>query len=182
MESLNKWKNLRILLLCFLLISITKFNLAQISQNTQNHRDTLIAAAKEIIKSSRYCALITTDSSGEIHVRTMDPFSPGDNMVIWLGTNSNSRKVIEIKNNPNVTLYYNEPNRTGYIVISGKAQIIDDPEETTKRWKEEWTQFYPNRENNYILIKVVPEKMEVINYKLGIAGDPVTWLVPFLEF
>jgi general stress protein 26 len=182
MNSINKWKILRILLLCFLLVSISKFNLAQVSQDTQNQHDTLIVAAKEIIKSSRYCALITTSSTGEIHVRTMDPFSPEDNMVIWLGTNSNSRKVIDIQNNPNVTLYYYDSNGTGYVVISGKAQIIDDREETTKRWKEEWAQFYPNREKNYILIKVVPEKMEVINYKLGIAGDPITWLVPFVEF
>lgn len=182
MKSLNKWKKLRILLLCFLLVSITKFNSAQISQNEQNHSDTLIVAAKEIIKLARYCALITIGSNGEIHVRTMDPFSPEGNMVIWLGTNSNTRKVVEIQNNPNVTLYYNDPNGTGYVVISGKAQIITDQEETTKRWKEEWTRFYPNREKNYILIKVVPEKMEVINYKLGITGDPVTWLVPFVEF
>lgn len=182
MKFLNKWKNWQILLICFLVVSISKLNTAQISQSPQNHRDTLIVAAKEIINSARYCALITTSSTGEIHVRTMDPFSPEDNMVIWLGTNSNSRKVIEIKNNPHVSIYYNDPNRSGYVVISGKAQIIDDAEETTKRWKEEWTQFYPNREKNYILIKVVPEKMEVINYKLGIAGDPVTWQVPSIEF
>jgi len=182
MEYLNKWKNWRILLLCFLLVSISKFNTAQIIQNAQNHRDTLIVAAKEIIKAARYCALITTSSTGEIHVRTMDPFLPEDNMVIWLGTNSSTRKVKEIKNYHNVTLYYNDPKGIGYVVINGKAQIIDDPKETTKRWKEEWTRFYPNREKNYILIKVVSEKMEVINYKLGIAGDPVTWLVPFVKF
>jgi len=182
MKFLNKWKNWQILLICFLVVSISKLNIAQISQSPQNHSDNLIVAAKEIINSVRYCALITTSSTGEIHVRTMDPFSPEDNMVIWLGTNSNSRKVIEIKNNPHVSIYYNDPNRSGYVVISGKAQIIDDAEETTKRWKEEWTQFYPNREKNYILIKVVPEKMEVINYELGIAGDPVTWQVPSIEF
>jgi general stress protein 26 len=173
---------LRILLLCFLIVSITKFNSAQISQNPQNHHDTLIVAAKKIIESSRYCALITTDSTGEIHVRTMDPFSPENNMVVWMGTNSDTRKVIEIRNNPNVTLYYSDPNGLGYVVISGNAQIIDEKEETAKRWKEEWAQFYPNREKNYILIKLVPEKMEVINYKLGIAGDPVTWQVPLVEF
>ena len=182
MKFLNKWKDLRILLLSFLLISITKFNTAQINQSEQNYRDTLIVAAKEIINSAKYCALITTDSMGEIHVRTMDPFSPEDNMVIWLGTNSSTRKVKEIKNNHNVALYYNDPKGIGYVVINGKAQIIDDPEEINKRWKEEWTRFYPNRQKDYILIKVVPEKMEVINYKLGIAGDPVTWLVPFVEF
>jgi general stress protein 26 len=182
MKFLNKRKDLRILLLSFLLISITKFNTAQISQSAQNYRDTLIVAAKEIINSARYCALITTDSLGENHVRTMDPFSPEDNMVIWLGTNSSTRKVKEIKKNHNVALYYNDPKGIGYVVINGKAQIIDDPEEITKRWKEEWTRFYPNREKDYILIKVVPKKMEVINYKLGIAGDPVTWLVPFVEF
>ena len=52
----------------------------------------------------------------------------------------------------------------------------------TKVLKQPKDLFENYNPKDYILIKVVPEKMEVINYKLGIIGDPVTWLVPFVEF
>lgn len=172
--------NTKLALISFIFLSCIAF--AQNEQPGKLNRDTLLAAAHEIIEAARYCALITTSPEGEIHVRTMDPFSPDDDMVIWFGTNINSRKVSEIKKNPKVTVYYAHPKGSGYAVFSGKAQIVDGEKEKSKRWKEEWTQYYPEREKNYILIKVVPEKMEVLYYPLGIGNDPETWLVPSLEF
>jgi hypothetical protein len=32
------------------------------------------------------------------------------------------------------------------------------------------------------LIKIVPEKLEVINYKRKIYNEPSDWSVPFVEF
>ena len=78
--------------------------------------------------SARFCALITIDESGSSHARTMDPFDPDENMIVWLGTNRNSRKVREIKNNPNVTLFYTQNKGVGYVSIIGNATIVDDKE------------------------------------------------------
>src|SRR5262245_42658145 len=69
-------------------------------------RDALIAEAREIMTTTRYCALITTDGSGRAQARTMDAFAPDDKMVVWFGTNPLSRKVAEIRRHPRVTLYY----------------------------------------------------------------------------
>src|SRR5210317_708933 len=85
---------------------------AQDTVITNYERDTLIRAAREIIQSAKYCALITLDTSGHPQVRTMDPFLPKDDMVVWLGTNINSRKIKEIRNDSRVTLYYEAPNGT----------------------------------------------------------------------
>ena len=174
--------NLQLFVIILLVISATELIFSQENDHTSPNRDSLIHAALDIIEATRYCALITTDSSGEIHVRTMDPFTPESEMVIWFGTNKFSRKVAEIKANPEVIIYYAHPQGSGYVVISGKAHIIDDAGEISKRWKEEWTQFYPDREKSYILIKVVPQKMEVINYPLGIGNEPRTWRVPSFNF
>ena len=145
-------------------------------------RDTLIAAAKEIMEASRYCALITLDKSGHPQVRTMDPFSPTEDMVVWFGTNVNSRKIGEIRNDPRVTLYYESPDDNGYVVIQGNAQLVDDPEYIETYWKQEWDAFYPDKNSTFALIKVVPERLEVIYYKFGITGSPETWAVPYIEF
>lgn len=155
---------------------------AQDTPSTTYDRGALISAAKEIMETTRYCALITLDSSGQPQVRTMDPFPPDDNMVVWLGTNITSRKVHEIRNDPRVTLYYEAPNGSGYAVIQGNASIIDDQEKKEAYWKEEWNAFYPDKDSTYTLIKVIPEKLEIISYQHGITSSSSTWEVPYVEF
>jgi len=165
-----------VILLCPLMIR------AQDTELTNYDRDTLISAAKEIMEAARYCALVTLDLSGYPQVRTMDPFLPGEDMVVWLGTNVNSRKVREIRNDSRVSLYYEAPNGRGYVVIQGNASIINDPEKTERYWKEEWNEFYPDRNSNFALIKVLPNKLEIIDYNHGITGSSNTWAVPHIEF
>lgn len=132
-------------------------------------------AAMEIIKGSGKCALITLDGKGLPQVRTMDPFEPENDFTVWLATNPKSRKVGQLKNNPNVTLYYADKNDNGYVSIYGTAELVNDQQEKDKRWKEEWKDFYQNRTDGYLLIKVIPTRLEVINYSRGINGNPDTW-------
>ncbi len=167
------------------LVIILIFPLGVLAQENElpiYDRDTLITAAREIIAAARYCALITLDESGHPQVRTMDPFSPEGELIIWFGTKSNSRKVNEIRNDHRTTLYYEAPNGAGYVVIKGHASLVDDPDKKLKYWKKEWDRFYPDKNENYILIKVVPDKLEVVDYKHGITGASKTWAVPYTEF
>jgi general stress protein 26 len=145
-------------------------------------RDTIITAARELIAEARYCALITLDASGHPHARAMEPFPPEDDMTIWFGTTRHSRKIQEIRNDARVTLYYADCLGNGYLTIKGSAQIIDDPEEKTKRWNENWETFYPEREKDYILIKVTPKQLDLLSMKDGITGDEKTWRIPSVDF
>ena len=140
-------------------------------------RDALIAAAREIMTSARYCALITDGSAG-MHARTMDPFPPEDDMTVWLGTNSRSRKVREIRRHPKVTLYYFNRENEEYVVLTGVARLVNDPKQKAKWWKDEWNSFYPNRAKDYLLIEFKPETLEVVSEKKKIFGDSVTWKPP----
>ncbi len=142
----------------------------------------LISAAREIIAEAGTCALITLDEKDLPMVRLMDPFIPENDFTVWFGTNPKSRKVKQIRNNPNVTLYYVDSDASGYVVIHGIAQLVDDQREKEKRWKVEWEAFYPNKTEDYLLIKVSPEWMEVLSYTRGIVGEPTTWEVPVVLF
>lgn len=152
------------------------------SQEEQYGSDSLLTAARRIIEAADYCALITLDGSGRPQVRTMDPFAPDDDMVVWLGTHRRSRKVQQIRNDPRVTLYYEASGGVGYVSISGTARLVDDVSEKARRWKEEWEQFYVDAESDYVLIEVEPEVLEIIDYSHGIVGDPDTWRVPTVRF
>ena len=143
-------------------------------------RQSLIATAREIMKTARYCALITLDSNGRSQARTMDPFPPEENLVVWMATNPKSRKVAEIRRHQRVTLYYFVREDQAYVTISGRARIVRDAREKARRWKDEWKDFYPGR--HYLLIAVTPEKLEVISVKQGIIGDSITWTPPAVIF
>ena len=173
----------RIMRLAFLLLLLFAASAVQGQQTAQPlSRDELIANAREIMSAARYCALITLDSSSRPQARTVDPFTPDEDMKIWIGTNPRSRKVAEIRRNRRVTLYYFDRDAQAYVSISGTARLVNDPKEKAKRWKDEWKDFYPDRVRDYLLIVVTPEKLELVNVKKGIVGDPQTWKPPSVTF
>jgi general stress protein 26 len=155
---------------------------AQEKQTTDSETDSLIIVAREIMAAARYCALITVDSTGQPQVRAMDPFPPEEDMTVWLGTNSMSRKVKEIRNESRVTLYYADSEGGGYVSIAGTARLVDDEKEKARRWKEGWETFFRDQKERYLLIAVTPVKLEILSYKHGITGDATTWRTPSVIF
>lgn len=171
--------------LAFVLISLAFMCPAGHAQEQhwkQSERARLIKAAREIMGAARYCALVTLDTLGRPYARTMDPFPPDENMVVWFGTNPNSRKVRQIRRNQRVTLYYFDRENQEYVTILGKARVVTDAKEKSKWWKEEWQAFYPDRSKGYLLIAVTPDKLEVVSEKKGILGDPRAWTPPSVTF
>ena len=82
-----------ILFALFFLVCFSYASFLQAQSEENKNRNELISAAREIMLAARYCALITLDETGRPNARTMDPFEPEHHMVVWLGTNSRSRKV-----------------------------------------------------------------------------------------
>jgi general stress protein 26 len=136
-----------------------------ISPESTVPRDSLIKVAHAIIDSARCRVLITVDEQGKPHAREMDPMPVNEDMVIWLGTNPLTKKVKQIRANPNVVFYYYDTKAFGYVSIEGTAELVNDPAEKAKHWKPYWAQYYPDREKDFILIKVTPVRFEIVSYK-----------------
>jgi general stress protein 26 len=145
-------------------------------------RDSVILAAREIINETTYCALVTIDSTGQPQIRTMNPFPANKELITWFATSRTSRKVREIKSNPKVSVYYaDHTSAKGYVSISGSAEVIDDKELLLKMKRDYWSGI-PNWQNVFVLIKIVPKTIEVINYKHGLSNDPNTFKAPSIVF
>ena len=141
-------------------------------------RDTLIIAAREIMDETTYCALVTIDSTGQPQIRTMNPFPPNDELITWFATSRTSRKVKEIRDNPRVCVYFADHIAArGYVNITGTAMVIDDKELLLKMKRDYW-QGIPGWENKFVLIKVIPKTLEVINYRHGLNNNPDTFRAP----
>jgi hypothetical protein len=63
------------------------------------------------------------------------------------------------------------------VAISGWALLIDDMNEIKKRKRAYWDIAFPGLKN-LVLIKVVPEKLDVLYYERGFQGDTITWRPP----
>lgn len=151
-------------------------------KNTEKQNLTLKEVAKEIIVNAKNCALITVDSSGVAHARTMDPFLPEEDFTIWFGTNPKSQKVRQIKQNPKVSLYYFDTKNTGYVTLQGNATIINNSKKKEKYWKQEWESFYQDKTTDYVLIKFIPKRATIISEKHKTLGDSISWKTPQINF
>ena len=141
-------------------------------------RDAVLKAAREVIASVRYATLSTMDDlSGYPQARVVDPFAPESDFTIWIGTNAETRKVQQVRLNPRVALLYFDSAKQHYVSITGVASIVRDAAEKSRRFKPDWKAFYKNGSNgdDYVLIKIVPSRLEIVADSLGMRNDPVTW-------
>jgi general stress protein 26 len=166
----------------FSLIFLSVFISPKVNCQSAVQRDTIIVAAREIMKETTYCALATIDSTGQPQIRTMNPFPANDELITWFATSRTSRKIREIKNNPKVCVYYaDHVNAKGYVNITGTAEVIDDKELLVKMKRDYWKNI-PDWQNKFVLIKIAPKTLEVINYKHGLNNDPNTFRAPSIVF
>lgn len=78
-------------------------------------------------------------------------------------------------------LYADHAKAAGYVSIKGRALLVDDRAEMIKRKRAYWDSVFPGFKK-LVLIKVIPEQMEFVNYSRGVNSDPATWRAPSVEF
>lgn len=151
---------------------------------TGEERARIIDAARELMRQAGLAGFITVGDDGHPQARVVDAFPPEADMTIWIATNPVTRKVAQVRRDPRVTLLYTDPGGTGYVTILGTAAVVDDSLEKARHWKEAWSPFYQdkNRGDDYVLIRVTPQRLQIVSYAHGLLNDPKTWRPVALEF
>ena len=62
-----------------------------------------------------------------------------------------------------------------YVSLMGNAYLVNDKTIKAQKFKEGWDKFYPNKKEDYLLIKFTPETLELISVNNKYPGDSVTW-------
>ena len=143
----------------------------------------ILTAARALMLADSNVALVTVDSSGQPRVRTVkafvdraDPADPRKGVTVWIMTRLTTRKVDQIRGNPNVTLYFNNDAAIAYATVMGNAVVHTDPENAdAKRFYDaEWAKFFwPEFPKGFVMIEVKPRWLEYLGP--GMAGHPQTW-------
>ncbi len=156
--------------------------LLSLSAQAEPPRGALLAEARRVMASARYCALLTTGTDGRISARAMDPLPPDPDFEVWLATNPASRKVREVAGSPRATLYYFDEMRGSYASLQGRIRVVEDRAAKEAHWKDEWKPFYGDRWQDLVLLRFVPERLEVSSPAEGLGPDKGTWAPQSVEF
>ena len=57
----------------------------------------------------------------------------------------------------------------------GNTVLVNNDSIKNAIWREGWEKFYPNRDKDYLLLKFIPETVELISVIDGYTGDEITW-------
>lgn len=136
--------------------------------------DQALSLAKKAIAANKYAFFITNDDGKSPNARLIEPVVDLENLVFWIGTNPKLRKVAEVKKNAAVTLAFSNEKANSNVIIQGSASIEKNPELARKHWKPQWRLFFPKgpESNDFVLIKVVAESLEVLDFSRNIVPEP----------
>ena len=114
------------------------------------------------VMRGEHVAAVATVTGGRPAVRFMALVGLDDLSLIG-GTMKSSRKVEQIRKNPEVALSiwsgknYADP----YLIIQSKAEVHEDMETKKKFWDPKLEPYFQNPENpSYVVLKFVPQRIE----------------------
>ena len=107
--------------------------------------------------------LATITEDGKPWARYVTPFAD-ENLTFWMATFINSRKVPQIKKNPEVhlTTGVSDPETAeSYVQIQGRAEILTDEETKKAVWFDHLAQIFSGPDDpNYCVCKITPYRIE----------------------
>lgn len=153
--------------------------------------EAILKAARALMESDENMALVTIDNKGQPRVRSVraflsevDPVDKRKGMTVWVMTRDTTRKLKQIRQRPQVTLYFNDDAKLSYLSIMGTAVIHTDPEAprvkpfvSLEGYKEF---FWPQFPRGFVMIEIIPRWIEFMGP--GIKNHKEHWRPQAVEF
>lgn len=137
-----------------------------------------LTVIKELFENSEICCYLTTlnnenlpETRAVMNLRNRSLYPNlinffkdlNDDFLIYISTNTSSSKVNQIKNNPNVCVYYSNPNEYKGCMLGGKIDIVTNQNIKKSLWQDNWTIYYPGgpADNDYTILELKPKLLKV---------------------
>jgi general stress protein 26 len=112
------------------------------TSNTE--RQKTIRSVAEMIKEINVAMLTTAMPDGVLRSRPMISAEPEFHGELWFFTEFDTKKVQEIKDNPQVNASFALPQEDIYVSISGTAELVRDQRKAEILWKDQYQAWLPN--------------------------------------
>lgn len=119
----------------------------------------------ETLERNRFGSFATVEG-GRPKVRYMTVFNEG--MTVYLVTSSQTHKVEELEQNPNVALLlgFEQGGTQDEVQIEGTAKVTRDEELRKKLWHDTFEQWLEGPDDpNYVVIEITPTRAEYAKSK-----------------
>ncbi len=117
----------------------------------------------ELVKDIDYAVFGTHAlDNGAMHARPMAYRSAETDGTFWFFTKKDSRKVKELRADPNTLLSFSEPKHQNFVSVAGKSRIVEDRATVKEKWSEIYRAWFPDgpEDTNVVLIRVEAEHAE----------------------
>jgi general stress protein 26 len=134
-----------------------------------------LAGAAKVIKSVRYCWLVTRTEDGGIGTRPMGRLlhdAGEDEWTIRFVTDGRSRKASDLRGDGRVTLIFQRDPDDAYVALTGRATLRQEASEVRRRWKAAYDAYFPGEQDraNAVFVEIDVERMEL--WIRGVTPEP----------
>jgi general stress protein 26 len=111
--------------------------------DNQAGRDESVKKIGELIKDIEFAMLTTVEEDGTLRSRPMATQQVEFDGDLWFFTQANSPKVDEVEREHEVNVSYASPDDQRYVSVSGRAQLVRDPEKIKELWNPAYKAWFP---------------------------------------
>lgn len=127
---------------------------------------------RTMLRQIKYCFLITHGQTWP-SARLVEPLVGDEELVLWIGTHPELRKVREIRADDHVTLAFQSTREDANLVVYGRARVVDDLAERRRRWSGRWRLFFPDGPaGDYVVLRVEATRLELMSFKRNVVLEP----------
>jgi general stress protein 26 len=136
-------------------------------------KDRALTVSLELMDLSEACYLTTIDNDGYPQTRAMLNLRNGNqfpglielfnnnhsNFLVYFTTNLSSQKVVQIRLNPAVSVYYCKPDEWRGLMLGGDIEMITKKEIKDELWQSNWNMYYPKgpEDPDYTILSLKPK-------------------------
>lgn len=130
-------------------------------------------ACRELMETEPAAYLTVVDGDGHprtramLNLRNREQFASQAHLytnhqqdfMVYLTTNTSSRKRRDIEANPRVCVYYCRPEAFHGVLLIGDVEIVDDLKTKEALWAEGWERYFPTGkadDPDYTLLRIFP--------------------------
>ena len=129
----------------------------------------------KLMQESKAAYLTTIDQNGApitramLNLRNKEQFpefssffnKQENKFLIYISTNTSSSKVAHIKKNPNINVYFCDPDDFKGVMLGGKAEVVENKRFRHEIWLDWWTKYYPEGvdDPDYTLLRLDPKNL-----------------------
>jgi general stress protein 26 len=107
---------------------------------------------RDLIGDIEVAMLSTVRRDGVVRSRPMGTVLDADEASIWLFISANGDIAHDIQHTPQLGLTFADPERDRYVSVSGTAELLYDRADITRRWRDEFSKWFPGGPDDPVLV------------------------------